>query len=152
VRERARARRPLREAEARLVHELLRSESARSDAAATLDPADLEGTEVASIVEKILELERENERVDYPTVLKALPDEDDRDLLTRIAFRDEPEDGPTVEDCLVAFRRQRLTRETRQARREIGALVGSDSEVAPSEVDRRLKRLEELARQRDGLS
>jgi DNA primase len=152
VRQRAPGRRPLREAEARLVTELLRSDEQRAAAAESLDPADLERTEVASIVNEILELEKAGTRVDYPTVLKALPDEDDRDLLTRIAFRDEPEDGPTVEDCLVAFRRQRLTRETRRERREIGAMLGSGSDVAPNEVDRRLRRLEELARQRDGLS
>jgi DNA primase len=152
VRERVAGRRPLREVEARLVASLLASDADRAAAVEAIEPADLEGTEVAPIVQTILELERENGRVDYPTVLKALPEEDDRDLLTRIAFRDEPEDGPTVDDCLAALRRQRLTRETRQERREIGALLGSGHDVAPTEVDRRLRRLEQLARERDGLS
>lgn len=152
VRERVEGRRPLREAEARLVSELLRSGEQRAQAAETMDRSDLEGTEVAAIVESILELERQGRGVDYPTVLEALPEEGDRDLLTRIAFRDEPEDGPTVEDCLVAFRRQRLTRETREARREIGAMLRSEAGLTPSEVDRGLRRLEQLARQRDGMS
>ena len=49
-------------------------------------------------------------------MLESLTDESDRDLLTRIAFREEPEKGPTVDDCVSAFRRQRLMREGRKLR------------------------------------
>ena len=50
----------------------------------------------------------------------------DRDLLTRIAFREEPEEGPTADDCLSAFRRRRLTMESKRLRREIGRSAARD--------------------------
>ena len=102
-------------------------------------------------------------------------DEADKELLTRIAFADEPEDGPSVEDCLWAFKRQRLTREGRAVRRRIGAKLKTEpmpaaAEAAlaaedttadapgapnpqddPDDVDAQLMRLQQLARQRDAL-
>ncbi len=83
-------------------------------------------------------------KVEYPVVRDALEQDSDRDLLTRIAFREEPEEGPTVDDCLSAFRRQRLTMESKRLRREIG-------DLQQDTVDRQLTRLQELARQRDAL-
>jgi DNA primase len=153
VRQRPAADQPLCDAEARLVLLLLRSEEERRRwVDGELDPADLEGTRVLPIVETIVDLARRDVRVDHPTVLNALADEADRHLLTRIAFREEPEQGPTADDCLSTFRRQKLTREGKRLRRQIGDLQQEKPrDEPPTDVDRQLTRLQELARQRDAL-
>jgi DNA primase len=144
---------PPRAAEARLVSLLLRSdEDRRRWVAGEPDLSDLERTQVLPIVRAIVELAQRDAQVDYPTVLDALTQDADRDLLTRIAFRDEPEDGPTVEECLSALRRQRLKREGTKLRREIVDLQRrKPGDEPPADVDRQLTRLQELARQRDAL-
>jgi DNA primase len=144
---------PPRAAEARLVSLLLRSdEDRRRWVAGEPDLSDLERTQVLPIVRAIVELAQSDAQVDYPTVLDALTQDADRDLLTRIAFRDEPEDGPTVEECLSALRRQRLKREGTKLRREIVDLQRrKPGDEPPADVDRQLTRLQELARQRDAL-
>jgi DNA primase len=145
--------RPPRDAEARLVTLLLQSEAERQRwVAGELDPADLEETRVSSIVRTIVDLAQRQAQVDCPALLDALTDENDRDLLTRIAFREEPEDGPTADDCLAALRRQRLQREGKKLRREIGDQQQREPGDAPAaDVDRQLMRLQELARRRDAL-
>ena len=75
----------------------------------------------------------------------------DKDLCTRIAFRAEPEIGPSVEDCLWAFRRERLQKQGRQVVRELSKLQRG-SKGAEGDVDRQLMRLQELAKQRDALN
>ena len=166
-----------RQAEARLVNLLLRSEDERRCCVDELDWdwADLEGTVVVGIVREILRRTSTGESIDHPELLAALDDEADKELLTRIAFVDEPEDGPSVEDCLWAFKRQRLTREGRAVRRRIGAKLKTEpmpaaAEAAlaaedatadapgapnpqddPDDVDAELMRLQQLARQRDAL-
>jgi DNA primase len=145
IRRRAVVERPVRDAEARLVALLLRSDDDRRRwVEGELEMAELEGLQVARIVHTLIDLAREGATVDYPVVLNALEDEDDRDLLTRIAFREEPEEGPTLDDCLSAFRKQKLTREGKKLRKRIGSEPVND-------VDRHLTRLQELARQRDAL-
>jgi len=139
-----------RDAEARLVSRLLTSEQERERWCSEIDPADLEGTAVQPIVKVIIQLTHDGRSVDYPTVLEELASEDDREWLTQVAFRDEPDEGPDVEDCLWALRRGRLKREGRQVGREIRRLQ-KDAVSAP-ELDRQLERLQELARQRDALS
>jgi DNA primase len=147
------AERPVRAAEARLVNRLLQSEEERRRwAAAGCERADLEGTLVGSIVGVIADLAQGRAQVDYPTVLDRLGDEGDREVLTRIAFREEPEDGPNVEDCLAALRRQRLLREGKRLRRRIVDLGTRKPGDGPADdVDRELQRLQELARRRDAL-
>jgi DNA primase len=144
IRHRPASRNALRDAEARLVWLMLGSEKERRTCADTFDPDDLKGSAVARIVETVLELDGKGERVDYPLVLAALDDENDRELLTQIAVREEPDEGPNVEDCLCAFKRQRLTREGRAVLRELGASGESD-------VDDQLLRVQELAKQRESL-
>jgi DNA primase len=153
IRERAKVEQPPRDAEARLVSLLLQSEAERRRwVEGELDPAELEGTRVLSIVRTIVDLARREAQVDHPTVLNALTDETDRELLTRIAFRDEPEEGPTMDDCLSAFRRQKLTREGKRLRRQISDLQRRESgDEPPADVDVQLTRLQELARRRDAL-
>jgi DNA primase len=142
----------LREAEARMVSLLLRSEEDRLLMAGGIEWEDLAGTEVVSIIETILRLTKEGKQVDYPEVLSALEGESDRDLLTQIAFREEPEEGPSVEDCLWACRRQRLAREGREVTREIGAIQSGKVRPADvADVDERLMHLQKLAKQRDAL-
>jgi DNA primase len=143
----------LRDAEARLVSLLLRSEDDRHHCSEAVEWRDLEGTQIERIVRTILQMAERDERVDHPAVLAALEDDVDRGLLARIAFRDEPNEGPTVQDCLNTFRRQRLAREGRAMLREIGKRQQGETEPAAdtSAVDRQLARLQELARQRDQL-
>lgn len=152
IRQRPVSERKLRDAEARLVSQLLRSEEEQERLEAGFDPVDLQGTEVLPVVQAIVGLRREGKPVDYPSVLDALQEEADRDLLTRIAFRDEPDEGPNVEDCLWAFKRQRLAREKRKVRREIGELQQTQGQISTAELDRRLMHLQQLARQRDAIS
>jgi DNA primase len=141
-----------RQAEARLVHVLLRSEEDRTKLAAEPDPAEIAGSAVAAIVATVLRLVREGEAVDLPSVLDALPSDEDRDLLTRIAFRDEPEDGPGVEDCLCAFRREALAREQKAATRRIGRIQADPtSGTDAAQTDRWLEHVQALARARDAL-
>ncbi len=144
IRQRPPSQNALRDAEARLVWLMLGSEEERRSCADRFDPGDLEGSAVARIVDTVLELDGKSERVDYPLVLAALDDEKDRELLTRIAFREEPDEGPNVEDCLCAFKRQRLTRESRAVLREIGTSGETD-------IDDQLLRVQELAKQRESL-
>lgn len=131
-------------AESRLVGLLLRSETERR---ALVDDEtwrdDLDGSAVFPIVDTIVRLTREGTPVEYPTVLGALGAEGDRDLLTRIAFREDPDDGPTVDDCRWTFRRARLQRLEREKARGLDRA---------SDVDRHLRELQELARQRDAMS
>jgi len=145
IRQRPPSSRPILDAEARLVSLLLQSdEELERWVGDERDMTDLEGSQILPIVRAIVDLAHGGAKVDYPIVRDALKQDSDRDLLTRIAFREEPEEGPTVDDCLSAFRRQRLTTESKRLRREIG---DPQQEV----VDRQLTRLQELARQRDAL-
>ena len=151
IRERPRTSPTVREAEARLVAVLLRSEEERAHWAQELDETDIEGTRVAPIVKAILRRAREGQPVDAPAVLQDLTDEADRDLCTRIAFRAEPETGPSVEDCLWTFKRERLQKQGRDVVRELNKLQ-KDPDDAEGDVDRQLMRVQELARQRDALN
>lgn len=152
IRQRPKTPRPPREAEARLVSLLLRSEDERSRWAEELDWSDLENTAVEPIVRLILQLAKEGKPVDHPAVLAALERESDQELLTRIAFRDDPESGPSVEDCLCAFRRRRLQREEREVLRQIGNNQKASGAEDSALEDRKLQRLQELARRRDALA
>jgi DNA primase len=145
IRQRPPSARPLLDAEARLVSLLLQSEEELERwVGGERDMADLEGSQILPILRVIVDLAQGGAKVEYPVVRDALEQDSDRDLLTRIAFREEPEEGPTVDDCLSAFRRQRLTMESKRLRREIG-------DLQQETVDRQLTRLQELARQRDAL-
>lgn len=137
-----------------MVRLLLDSEEQRLKLAQTLGPEDLEKTEVAGIVRMIVRLSGEGSPVDYAAVFEALETDTDRELLTSIAFRDEPIEGD-VEDCLWACRQERLKNQHKAAVRQIGELEktkSTDATKRPSdEVDRMLIRAQELARQRDSL-
>jgi len=141
------------ECEARMVTQLLRSEEERQRWCGELDPDDLAGSQVLEIVQTILRIEQEGGRVDYPHVLEELPAERERELLTRIAFREEPDDGPNVEDCIWALKRKRLAREGRAMVRQLGKSQQHTADSPPDaeEVDRKLAQLQKLARSRDAL-
>jgi len=104
---------------------------------------DLSGSAVLPIVQRIVRLTGEGVPVDYPTLLAALDDDAQRGLLTRIAFLEEPDEGPGVDDCLCTFRREALQRRYRVESRDLNDAA---------DVNRRLMELQELARQRDALS
>ena len=138
--------------ESRLVHLLLRSEEERARLAAEPDPAEIAGSIVAPLVTTVLLLAREGRAVDLPAVLDELPSDEDRELLTRIAFRDEPESGPDAADCLCAFRREALAREERAAIRRLGRMQAEPPAAADAaETDRWLEHVQSLARERDAL-
>jgi DNA primase len=127
IRHRAGTVEPTKDVEARLVRLLLGSEEARRHAQDALEPGDLSGTRVGAIVGVILELDRAGLPVEGPLVVDALEDEADRDLLTRIAFRDEaPGGADEVEGCLVTLRKTRLKKEHRDESRELDALSRDD--------------------------
>ncbi len=137
---------PVREAEAQLVRLLLAEPEAREQAAAALESADLEGSAVAGVVEAILRLHAGSRDVSYLAVFDELEREEDRDLLTRLAFR-EGAAGAAAEvgSCLEALRLRRLQRAGRQLQREI--------EQAPdARLEELLAEKIRLARQMDALS
>lgn len=141
----------LRDAEVRMVHLLMRSEEERRRAEEFIDETDLEATAIAPIVTSILDLTRQGIRVDASAVSARLSDEDGQ-RLTRILFRDEPQEGSSVEDCLQAFQRDRIKREERRAVLALGRdNQGGESSSDPGELDRQLMHLQQLARQRDAL-
>jgi DNA primase len=154
IRQRTRPARAPRWNETLLVRLLLDSEQQRLKLAKTLGPEDLEETEVAGIVHTIVRLTGEGRSIDYAAVLEALETDSDRELLTSIAFREEPIEGD-VEDCLWACQQERSKHKHKAAVRELGELEkkgSSDATERPSdEVDRMLIKVLELARQRDTL-
>jgi DNA primase len=152
VRHRAASSVVLGDAEARLVSLLLRSPEERLSLAKRIEWEDLAGTKVVPIVKTILRMTEEGKQIDYPEVFAALQGDADRDVLNRIAFREEPDEGPTVEDCMWACKRQRLGKEGRRVVREIGDMQsGSGRPADVSNVDEQLLRMQKLAEQRDAL-
>jgi DNA primase len=141
--------RPLRQAEALLVSRLLRSAEERRASLEDLEAIDLSDSPIRPIVRTIVSMTQENREVNHGTVFEALDEKNQplRDLLTQIAFREDPEEGPTVKDCLWTFKQQKLTREGRRVRREINQL--QRSATSSDEVDRQLRELQQLARARD---
>ena len=133
--------------ESRLVSLMLRDEHGRERAMSEIEPGDVEGTRVEAIVRSIQRLVEQGEGVDYPTVFSSLELEEDRDLLTRIAFREEPQGGTEeVVDCIRSLRRQRLMRERRELQRQI------QTAVDPGAIDTLLNRTQRLAQQIEALS
>jgi DNA primase len=134
-------------AEWRLVTRLMRSPEERLRFCAQLDPVDLEGMAVRPILLAIAELTARGSAVDHPSVLETLADEADRELLTWIAFRDDPEEGPTVEDCLRTLKHEERTREGHDVARRL-----RDGLSSSTDVNRELERAAEIFRQRQALS
>jgi DNA primase len=147
IRQRGLEREPVKETEARLVALLLRLADGQAGALARLEPEDLAGTRVARIVDAILRHQREGKEVELPEVLESLDAEEDRELLTWIAFREGPEVvAEEVDDCVKAIRRERLVRERRELQRAI------ERTADPAAVGALLLRKQELGRQIDALS
>ena len=147
IRQRALDREPVRETEARLVAVLLNVEAGREQARSHLEPGDLEGTRVARIVDTILRHADEGKEVDLPAVIQSLESDEDRDLLTSIAFREGPEArAEEAADCVRMLRRERLVRERRDLQRVI------EGTADPAAMDALLLRKQQLGRQIDTLS
>jgi DNA primase len=138
-----------------LIRLLLESEEQRTQFATRADlDEDIQLMTVAGIVRTIRELIEEGTTIDYSTVLQSLTEDADRDLLTDIAFRDDPVEG-RVEDCLWACKRDRLRLMQRDAVRQLGELEnGSPSDrtdTMTEDVNKMLSRVQEIARERDAL-
>jgi DNA primase len=143
IRHRVGADESTKDVEARLVRLLLGSDEARRRAREVLGPSDLAETRVGSLVAAILDLDQKGLPVEGPLVVDALTDEADRELLTRIAFRDEaPGGADEVDGCLVTLRKARLKKEHRAESRELDALSRDDQ-------DRRLRKLMKLGHDMD---
>lgn len=133
----------IREAEARLVRLLIASGEARRRARSVLGPADLEGSRVAGIVRTILDLDERGQAVDGPRVVDALDRDEDRHLLTRIAFQDDlPEEPGEVDGYLEMLKHGRLKRESREVLRSL-------DQAGPAEAELLLGKAMKLARDMD---
>jgi DNA primase len=138
---------PPREVESRLVSLMLRYEHDRTRAQTELEPSDLEGTRVGGIVHTIMRLVEQGQGVDYPNVFAALEHDEERDLLTRIAFREDPEGGTDeLDDCIRSLRKKRLVRERRELQKQIQTAADAAA------IDSLLDRTQQLARQIEALS
>jgi DNA primase len=127
IRHRAGPHEPTKDVEAWLVRLVLGSDEARERAREVLEPSDLAGTQVGTIIKTILDLDEAGLPVQGPFVIDALEDEADRELLTRISFRDEAPGGAAeVDGCLVTLRKTRLKKEHRAESRELDALSRDD--------------------------
>ncbi len=143
IRHRAGVHESTKDVEAWLVRLVLGSDEARQRAREVLEPSDLAGTRVGTIIKTILDLDLAGLPVKGPLVIDALEDEADRELLTRISFRDEAPGGATeVDGCLVTLRKTRLKKEHRDESRELDALSRDDQ-------DQRLLKLMKLGHEMD---
>lgn len=148
----------LKDAERLLVSLLLRSEQARDRLFDRWDPALFAGTAIEGILGAIVPRIEADLTVDYPAVLEALEHETDRELLTRIAFADLPEDETTLDDCLSPFESQGMLKRERQVIRRISTRSDdaptTGEQVATDDVDdldERLRQVLESKRQREAL-
>ena len=144
--------------EAALIRLLLRSEAYRQQLVEQYVAADFEGCAVRSIVSVIARRVETEQPVDYPHVLEALEDETDRRLLARIAFRDDPDEDQTLDDCLCVLRKKRMEREAHERIRQISKWDQqhqADAEETPGasdeDLNRRLREIQELAKKREAL-
>ena len=143
IRHRAGVQEPTKDVEAWLVRLVLGSDEAREHAREVLEPTDLAGTRVGTIIKTILDLDEAGLPVQGPLVIDALEDEADRELLTRISFRDEAPGGAAeVDGCLVTLRKTRLKKEHRDESRELDALSRDDQ-------NQRLLKLMKLGQEMD---
>jgi hypothetical protein len=143
IRQRGGAEDPIRDVEVRLVSLLLGSDEGRRHARNVVEAGDLEHTRVAAIVRAILDVDAGGLPVDGPLVVDALSEETDRELLTRIAFRNEaPGGADEVDGCLEMLKHVRWKKESRDVARAAEA-------VDRDEQTERLRRLMDLGRRMD---
>ena len=92
-------------------------------------------------------MSRDGATVEHAALFDALTDETDRNLLTRIAFSDEPTGRPQdLEDCVRVLRKERLVRERRSLKQDIERTADAAA------LDSLLARKQRLDRQIDALS
>ncbi len=143
IRHRAGPSEPTKDVEARLVWLLMASETARRRARDVLEAAELAESPVAAIVRAILDLDAQGLPVDGPLIVNVLEDESDRQLLTRIAFRDEaPGGAEELDGCLETLRNTRLKKDHRSESRDLDARSRTDQ-------DEGLVKIMQLGRQMD---
>jgi DNA primase len=143
IRQRAGEELPLPDVEARLVSVLLGSPEARRHARSVVGSHELDGTRVAGIVATILACEESDSPIPASEFVDALVSEEERALLTRIAFRDESPGGPeAVDGCLEMLNHARWKRESH----DVGRSLGSQDR---DEQTRQLQRLMDLGRSMD---
>jgi DNA primase len=138
----------LREAETGLVRALLSTLAEKKPV--EMEIVEVEGTTVASIIRTMLQMSDEGLPVSAGSVFSALESESDRDLLTRIAVRQDEEEEPgpeALESCLATLRKERWIREGKALQKEIERAA-----TDPIARDALLRRKQELARRIDALS
>ena len=138
---------PPTEAENLLVAELLRAGDSCEKWIDELEQIELQDSCIRPIVEAIVQLTRDGHEITHTSVHDALADQSARDLLTRIAFRDVPEEGPGVEDCLWTFKQRHMKREGSKLRRDIRERQRETTST--EDLDQQLLQLQKLARERD---
>lgn len=140
--------RELTELEAHLILLLLDNADGRATLLDEIGSAGLpEESPVRAIVDAVRGLHEAGAAIGYQEVFQTLPDERDRDVLTRVAFRDESlRTESAVEGCLQALRRNRLKRE----KNDLDARIRANAD--PALLDTMMRRQMELAREIASLS
>jgi DNA primase len=146
---------PPSDSEARLVHCLLDCPEARLELVNEMDVQELTGLTTRPILAAILEESRKavtnspDNELSLQVVMNRLGAEEERQMLTAIAFRSER--AGTVEEaraCLAALRRDRMRAERKKLQKEIEA-AGSAGTGVPLAL---LRRKDELSKRIDELS
>ena len=138
---------PPTEAENLLVVELLRAGDGCDKWIDDLEQLELQESCIQPIVDAIVRLSRDGNEITHTSVHDALAEQPARDLLTRIAFREVPEEGPGIADCLWTFKQRHMKREGTKLRRDIREQQRKTTSA--EELDKQLLQLQQLARERD---
>ena len=149
------------EVERRLLYLCLKGTDARDAVRENFDEYGLRQLRIRPLLEAILECDGRGRAIDATAVLEQLSEESDQTLFTRLALADEPEEGSDISDCLWTLKRTHLADQSRKETRRLqrvqrhgeDAASGEEQAVSQTEgVDDMLRRVQELARQRDVLT
>jgi hypothetical protein len=94
-----------------------------------------------------VKLSRDGDEITHTSVHAALAEQQARDLLTRIAFKEVPDEGPGIADCMWTFKQRHMKREGNKLRRNIREQQRNTTSA--EDLDQQLLRLQQLARERD---
>jgi hypothetical protein len=144
-----------------LLYLCLQETEARDAVREKFDDYGLGKLRICPLLEAILECDSRGRAIDATAVLERLSEESDQALFTRLALADEPEEGSDISDCLWTLKRTYLAGQSRMETRRlqrvqrqgVDAASGEKQAVSQAEsVDDMLRRVQELARERDVLT